>query len=72
MTDKQLCTELIKSDLENKGFEVRHNIAHGLIVSLARQLFMSEVRMALYNKGYDDAQFQAKQSNVNVIVEAIA
>ena len=63
--------EIIKSDLEDAGFDVRWNLNDGLIISMNRKTLTSEVQMALVLAGYDEGQFKAYGNGRWVIVDAV-
>lgn len=73
MSDRIRHNSLIKGDLEDAGFDVRWNLNDGLIVSLNRFLYASEVVAALYDAGYEQGMFSARSDGSrSVIVDAIA
>ncbi len=69
-THRQMKTQMIQTDLRNKGFDTRHNLNGDLIVSLARHLGVMEVQAALYNEGYDNCQFTAKSDGRHSVIVA--
>ena len=71
MNERKSHNSLLKSDLIDAGFDVRWNLNDGLIVSLNRRLFTSEVRDALFEAGYVDGMFTASQNSHYVIVDAV-
>lgn len=71
MNERIGCNTIIKNDLTSVGFDVRWNLNGGLIVSLNRRLFTSEVRDALFEAGYVDGMFTANQNSHYVIVNAV-
>ena len=72
MTERISHNSLIKSDLIDAGFDVWWNLNDGLIVSLNRHLFISEVQEALYDAGYEEGMFTTcSDSSHGVVVDAV-
>ena len=71
MNDRISHNMIIKSDLEDAGYDVRWNMNDGLIVSLNRRVLLSAVRTALFLAGYDEGQFTAHGTGNLVIVDAV-
>jgi len=64
--------EMVAADLKKAGFAVRYSLSDDLLVSLDRKITAQEVRVVLYNEGYEDCQFRAKTTGgSDVIVEVV-
>jgi len=57
---KRTANQMIKADLKAAGFEVAENMDGGTLISLNRPVSLMEVKMALYQEGYEDSQFKGR------------